>query len=132
MTNSSLKTKILTLNEIRTGLGLLKPEDQILRAEQQILNSSLTDWEKEQAIKKKRGFGATTEILLNVVYNSQMHKVAVEAYYRPKSEDLAKKAREWAVQLGIDPCNILAAPLKIEAGTATTDITTYYDRFRNS
>lgn len=132
MTNSSLATKILTLDEIRAGLGLLKPEDQILKAVQFWLDSDFTNWEKAQAIKQTRGFGSTTEVLLNVVYNSQMHKVAIEAFFRPRSEDLAKKARDWAVQLGIDPSNILAAPIKLEAGTTTTDITTYYDRFRNS
>jgi len=132
MTNSSLATKILTLDEIRAGLGLLKPEDQILKAVQFWLDSDFTNWEKAQAIKQMRGFGSTTEVLLNVVYNSQMHKVAIEAFFRPRSEDLAKKARDWAVQLGIDPSNILAAPIKLEAGTTTTDITTYYDRFRNS
>lgn len=132
MTNGSLATKILTLDEIRTGLGLLKPEEQILKAVQFWLDSDFTNWEKAQAIKQMRGFGSTTEVLLNAIYNSQMHKVAIEAYYRPKSEDLAKKAREWAVQLGIDPDNILAAPLKIETGTIISDVTTYYDRFRNS
>ena len=125
-------TKILTLDEIRTGLGLLKPEDQILKAVQSILDSDLTNWEKARQIKQMRGFGFTTEVLLNVVYNSQMHKVAVEAYIKPKSEDLAKKAREWAVQLGIDPSNILAAPVTLEAGTIISEITTYYDRFTNN
>jgi hypothetical protein len=132
MTNSSLTTKILTLDEIRTGLGLLKPEDQILKVVKQILESDLTNWEKAQAIKQMRGFGFTTEVLLDALYSSQMYKVAIEAFYKPRSEDLAKKARDWAVQLGIDPSNILAAPVKLEAGTVTSDVTTYYDRFRNS
>lgn len=132
MTNSSLTTKILTLEEIRTGLGLLKPEDQILKAVQFWLDSNLTNWEKAQAIKQMRGFGFTTEVLLNVIYNSQMHRVAVEAFSKPKSEDLAKKAREWAAQLGIDPKNILAAPVKLEEGSILSTVSTYYDRFRNS
>jgi hypothetical protein len=132
-------TKILTPDEIRTGLGLLRPEDQIVKAVQSILDSELTNWEKARQIKQMRGFGFTTEVLLNVVYYSQMHKVAVEAYIKPKSEDLAKKAREWAVQLGIDPSNILAAPVTLEDGTIIpvtledgtimSEINTFYDRF---
>lgn len=132
MTNSSLTTRILTLEEIRTGLGLLKPEDQILKAVQFWLDSNLTNWEKAQAIKQMRGFGFTTEVILNVIHDSQMNRVAVEAFSKPKSEELAKKAREWAAQLGIDPKNILVAPVKPKEGSFTTDVYTFYDRFRNS
>lgn len=134
-TNSSLQTelKYKSVEDIRQALGLLEPWDYIVKVVKEVLdNNKLTTYQKADWIKNSKGFGSTTEILLAALFAAQEYKVCLEGFNAQKSELLAVRARKMAVELGINPDNILAAPLKLEKGTVVCGITTYYDRFRNS
>lgn len=134
-TNSSLQTelKYQSVEDIRAALGLKQPCDHIIDRVRDILdNKNIDTHEKVDQIKKCRGFGYTTETILAALFAAQQYKVCLEAFNSQKSELLARKAKKMALELGINPENILAAPLNLPAGTVVSDITTYYDRFINS
>ena len=134
-TNCSLQTELKynSVEDIREAFGLRQPCDHIVKVVKELLdNDKLDNFEKAEQIKQCRGFGYTTEILLSALFAAQQYKVCLEGFNAQKSELLAIRARKMAVKLGINPDNILAAPLKLPAGTVVCGITTYYDRFRNS
>lgn len=92
----------ISKEEIMNRLGLEDFDSFRLKRYQEILNSNLSNAQKNEFIENKYRCGRSTELIVNAIYQSQFHeKIYVRSFSQEATDRLIRLINDKSVFLGI-------------------------------